>query len=79
MTEDMPLRETADQMRRANARLIGILLGACGVVLAAAALVALAGWLPFSVAASRALTLILAITGVVDLIVAFVFMTRSRQ
>jgi len=65
--------------RRENARLVGVLLGFCGLVLMGAALVALTGWMPFSSAASRALTLVLAVTGVVDLLIAFVFMTRSRR
>jgi type IV secretory pathway protease TraF len=78
MTPEAGSRETADQMRRANARFVARLLAACGTVLTIAALVALAGWLPFSAPASRALTIVLALTGAVDLIVAFVFVTRSR-
>jgi len=72
---------TADaaEDRRQNARLIGTLLGIGGAILLAASLVALAGWLPFSVAGVRALTLILAVIGVADLIIAFAFVTRSRQ
>lgn len=64
--------------RRANALLVGKLLAGTGVTLAVFALVMWAGWLPFSVPASRALALIFAVTSAMDLVFAFFFLTRYR-
>jgi hypothetical protein len=64
--------------RGANARLVGKVLAFSGVFMLAASLVARLGWLPYSQPASHALAMIFAATGVADLIIAVVFLTRNR-
>lgn len=62
-----------------HARLVGKVLAFSGVFMLAAALAAALRWLPYSDPASRALATIFAVTGAADLIIAFVFMSRSRR
>jgi hypothetical protein len=65
--------------RGANARTVGKVLAFSAVFMFGAALAAQLRWLPYSEPASRALAMIFAVTGVVDLIIALTFLTRYRR
>ncbi len=67
------------EARGRHVRLVGKLLAFSGVFMLGASLAAWLRWLPYSDPASRALAMIFAVTGVADLIIAFVFMTRYRR
>ena len=62
-----------------NALLVGKLLALSALVLLAAGMAALAGWLPYAAGTSRALGRVFVLTGALDLAIAFFFMVRYRR
>ena len=62
-----------------NAVLVGKLLALSALVLLAAGMAALAGWLPYAAGTSRALGRVFLLIGALDMAIAFFFMVRYRR
>ena len=65
--------------RAANARLVGKLLALSGLVMLAVALAAWMRWLPYAEGTLNLGARVFAVTGVLDLVLGFYFMSRTSQ
>ena len=67
------------ERRAGNAALVGKLLALSGLVMLAVALAAWMRWLPYAEGTLKLGAKVFAVTGVLDLVLGFFFMSRTNQ